>query len=536
MKQLISKVTGVVLVATLVIGCMTGCGSTNGGGAKSNGKSIEIIAQTNGLGQAWLNHAAEAYQQETGTTVNVQFDAYISSNLTTTLETESLEVADLYYVQTYEWGPWAYNGYIEDLTGFMEEKGTQGASLNERMTSVKRYISDEAGEERQYFVPLTKSPTGIVYNKTMMNYLCHDVLGWAEGHDYPVNTKELYEVIEALEQVVEEGKKEDLFSYNQSGQKLDVKPFVWSGSTGMLEFFTQAWLYQYYGTEGMTAFYNQYDNCNMLNDEAFYQVYQEMVDLLKLEMDSNGDYISTTSIPNCVSYNHTSSQQQLLLNKAVMCPTGSWFYSEMKEMITDENNLGFMPVPYMSDEQGNPLTVEGVEMPKNEDGSYANYTVINSPDYLMIPSRASEEGKEIAKDFLKFMFSETYMATLQTDLQAPLCFEFDDSTVEKTAWFKEVSQLLAKTTDGEVFTGSKLQIYGKIGFYFNPNIAPFSKLSISGFGSSKKLIDSATGKEIKDKAEAQGVAVTENVYKYIHDNYNAATAQWNSIIRSVEGK
>ena len=283
----------------------------------------------------------------------------------------------------------------------------------------------------------------------------------------------------------------------------------------------------------MTNFYNQYDNCDMLKDEAFYVIYQEIVDLLGLEEDSNGDYYSTTSIPNCVSYNHTASQSQLLLNKAIMCPTGSWFYSEMKESVTDESAWGFMPIPYLSDDAGNPITADGVEMPKNEDGSYANYTYLNSPDYFAVPSRA--DNQEDAMDFLRFMFSTEYMPTLQTDLQSPLCFEFDDSSVKKTAWFSEVADLVEITTGADVFTGNKMQVFGKIGYYHNPETAPFSRLSQSGFGSSNKLIDSATGKEISTVDQATGVAVTENVYKYVNGNYNTAAAEWNENRRLVEG-
>lgn len=534
MKKLVSKVVAIVVAMTLAIGCFSGCGKVaGGGGVSSNGRMIQIYAQTNGLGQDWLYNAAKAYQDKTGTTVEVLFDAYLSSNLTTTLENKSLDTADLYFVQTYEWGQWTNNGYILDLTEFMNEKDESGKSLNEKMTSVMRYVAKDDGSKVQSIVPLTKAPTGIAYNKKMMSYICQDVLGWEADHEYPVSTKELFEVIAAMEKISADGTNKEMFTYEQSGQTLDVKPFVWSGSTGMLEFFTFAWFYQYIGTEGMTEFYNQYKDCDMYNDEVFYQAYQMMVDLLKLSEDTNGDYISTTSIPNCVSYNHTSSQQQLLLGKALMCPTGSWFYSEMKATIEDEANWGFMPVPYMSDEEGNPLTADGVEMPKNEDGSYANYTYVNTPDYFCIPSRAA--NTEDAKDFLRFLFSDDYMPTLQTDLQAPLCFTFDDSTVEKSAWFSEVADLTNVTTLADVYTGNILQVYGKIGFYHNPDNAPFSRLSQSGFGSSSKWFDSATGKEITSPDKATGVAVTENVYNYVRGNYNTILGKWHEIIRLVEG-
>lgn len=527
-RNWVTKLAAAGMAAILAAGMLTGCGTGSGesGGAKSNGKSIQIYAQTNGLGQDWLNHAAEAYRKKTGTEVNVLFDAYISTNIRTTFEAEKAEVADLYFIQTNEWRQLFQDGYLEDLTDLLNEKDENGKSLNNRMSVEKTWIWNDAGEESQVYVPVTKAPQGIVYNKKMMNYLCHDVLGWEEGHDYPVNTKELKDVIAAMEETSKKGEQKELFTYTQNGKTMDVKPFVWSGSTGMLEFFTYAWMDQYWGDKGWEAFYSQVDNCDMLKDDCLYLVYQTMVDLLGLEEDSNGEWISSTSVPNCVSYNHTSAQSQFLMNHAVMCPTGSWFYSEMQSTIEDVDNLGFMPIPYLSDDAGNPITDEGVEMQKNEDGSYKNCAHLNNADFFVIPTRASDENKEIAKDFLKYMFSEDYMPTLQTDLQAPLCFDFDDSSVEKTAWLKEVSTLVDNTTNVKSWFGTKTQVYGKITIYYNPQEAPFSRLSISGFGSSKKLIDSATGKEISNRQDATGIAVTENVYNYVYNNYKTAASNW----------
>lgn len=527
-RNWVTKLAAAGMAAILAAGMLTGCGTGSGesGGAKSNGKSIQIYAQTNGLGQDWLNHAAEAYRKKTGTEVNVLFDAYISTNIRTTFEAEKAEVADLYFIQTNEWRQLFQDGYLEDLTDLLNEKDENGKSLNNRMSVEKTWIWNDAGEESQVYVPVTKAPQGIVYNKKMMNYLCHDVLGWEEGHDYPVNTKELKDVIAAMEETSKKGEQKELFTYTQNGKTMDVKPFVWSGSTGMLEFFTYAWMDQYWGDKGWEAFYSQVDNCDMLKDDCLYLVYQTMVDLLGLEEDSNGEWISSTSVPNCVSYNHTSAQSQFLMNHTVMCPTGSWFYSEMQSTIEDVDNLGFMPIPYLSDDAGNPITDEGVEMQKNEDGSYKNCAHLNDADFFVIPTRASDENKEIAKDFLKYMFSEDYMPTLQTDLQAPLCFDFDDSSVEKTAWLKEVSTLVDNTTNVKSWFGTKTQAYGKITIYYNPQEAPFSRLSISGFGSSKKLIDSATGKEISNRQDATGIAVTENVYNYVYNNYKTAASNW----------
>lgn len=533
MKKGLKRVAALSLAVLLGVG-VVGCGGGDGG-AKSNGKTLSIVCQTNGLGQDWMMNAAKAYEKETGTKVSVEFDAYLSSNLTNTLESSATEVADLYYAATYEWAIWSYkDDLVVDLTDFMNEKGEDGKSLNERTKSAIRYVNMEDGTKKQTIVPLEYSTTGLVYNKKMMSYICQDVLGWEADHKYPVNTKELKEVMAALEKIQKDGSNKELFTYSQNGQTLDVEAFVWSGSVGMLEFFTKSWIPQYLGDEGMTAFYNQYENCDLLNHEAFYIAYQAMEDLLQLTEDENGEYYSATSVPNCVSYNHTASQSQFLLNKALFCPTGSWFYSEMESTITDIDNIGYMPIPYLSDDAGNPLTAEGVEMPKDENGNYMSYYLSTSPDYLVIPQRS--KNQEEAKNFLRFMFSPEYMVNLGNDLQAPLAIDYDDSKCEKNAWFKEVDAALDCTHMCDIWTASKMQAYSRIGLYYNPATPPFSQLSMSTFGSCEKLVDSATGKTIKDASEATGVAVSENVYNYVNGNYKMARNDWANNIKLIGGK
>lgn len=538
MKKTFKKLIAVTLTAVMTVGVLTGCaGGGKGGngddeGVASNGKTIYVYAQKNGLGEAWLENAAKAYRKTTGTEVVVEFDAFLSSNVSTVFENESAEVGDLYFLQSNEWGKYRYNDFIIDLTDFMNEKDESGKSLYDRQLYNERYIVDDDGNKKHCIVPFTAGVSGLAYNKEMMSYICQDVLGWEEDHEYPVNTKELEEVIDAVEKVTKEGTNKELFSYTQNGQSLDVEPFVWSGTTGALGGMMETWMNQWFGEEGMAEWYNQLENCDMLNDEGFYVIYQKIVDILRLEEDSNGNYVSATCIPNCISYNHTAAQSQLLLGKALMCPTGSWFYQEMEATIEDEKAWGFMPYPYLSDEEGNPLTREGVEMPKNEDGEYMNYARTNTSDYLCIPTRS--QNQEEAKNFLRFMFSEEYMPTLQQDCQSLLVYEFDDTNVEKSEWLKEITAFASETKVMSVFTGSKMQAYGGISEYHNPNCAgTFSRLAQSAYGSSKVLIDSATGKKISSAGAATGTAVTENVYNYVHENYLNCVEDWGETVRRI---
>ena len=515
--NIMKKLIAVVAVAVLLVGSLTGC-DTTGGGAALTGEYIVVKAQLNGLKEAWLANAAEAFTHKTGIQVQYEFDSMLSGTMQNVLETEGLAVADLYFIQTGEWPKWAESGYLADLTTMMDQPGESGKSLNDRIIGNNHYLLD-SGEKVNYVVPLTYAPTALAYNKPMMNYICHDVLGWEAGHDYPINTKELREVFNALEKVTAEGTNKELFTYEQSGKTYDVQPMVWSGSTGYLEMMLYPWLYQYMGLDGTEKYYNQTADINMLGHDAFYYAYQEMMDLLALELDSNGAWTSGTSVPGSPSFNHVTSQQRFIRGQALLCPTGSWLWTESSDLIEEENmadSLGFMPVPWLSDAEGNYLIEEGATPATDADGNYQSISRMNNIDFFMIPTTA--ECPDLAKEFLLFLFSEEYMPTLCEDLQSPMCFEFDDSTVEKSDWFKQVDYVMEHITPVESWAPTKLFCYGRVGIYYNPYTPPFASLVQSAFGSSTTWIDTATGKKVDSREAATGLAVTENVYNYLKGN------------------
>lgn len=526
------RILATVLGMTLFAGCMAGCGSNGGsdeGGAKLTGEKITITAAVNGHGQEWLENAAAAFTKETGVAVDVAWDAMLDTNLTTILETEGVDKSDIYVAGTYEWKLWLEHGLIEDVTDFLNEadESEGGKSLNERMVSeAYRYILDDEGNKLQGVVPFTTSTHGIVYNVEIMNYLCHDVLGWEDGHDYPINTKELFEVFEALNTATQEGKNVELLTYQQDGKTYDVKPLVWSGSVGTLEFLFYPWLGQYEGQENITAYMQNVGIKPTHTDcEGVYVAYQMICDLMNITSDENGNVYSSNSIPNCVSYNHTGSQSQFLLGKALMIPGADWFYSEMESTIEDVENVGFMPIPWMSDEQGNPLTADGVEMPKNEDGTYRPYDYYtSSAEYMCIPKDASD--KDNAKQFIRFITSGEYLPKLVNDIQSGVAFEYDDSQVEASVWFERVLAVRDACTKISFNSDSKLAQYGRIGFYNNPATAPYSQLSTGAFGNTEKWVDSANGKVLKEGEKASGISVTENVYNYVILNHKAAVSGW----------
>lgn len=533
MKSRMKRIAALLMATVVSAGVLGGCGG-NGekGGAASNGRTIKVYTSVNGLGEDWLRNTAKEYEKQTGTKVDVQFDALLGQNLENLLTNKSGDKADIYLTDDTAWYKWAMNGLLVDLSDVMNEKNENGKSLNDRLLNGKRYYTDENGKEVQYVAPTSCQPTGFTYNVKMMNYLCHDVLGWEKGHDYPYNTKELKEVINALNDVTAKGTNKELFTYKQDGKTENVKAFSWSGVVGMLEFASNAWLRQYWGEEGLKNFQLQWENCDMYKDDAYYQVFQTLSEVLDIQKNEKGEYYSENSIPNCISFNHTESQAQFLRNKALLCPTGSWFYSEMKSVIEDEKAMAFMPVPYMSDDEGNPITAEGVELEKNEDGTYKAIIQLNRPGYYMIPS--DSQNQDDAKDFIKFALSEEYLPVIEEEQQTPVAYSCKNDDIEKTFWYQSVTDAMDRSTCSDVFVPCKRVLYAKAAYCFVGS--PFTKLVMGEFGSSEKLVDSATGKSVQAGDAVTGVAVTENVYNFVKENYRKAVEEWPNIIKAVGGK
>lgn len=514
-----------LLLAMVMICSIAGCDGSKEGAHELTGESISVVIQTNGLGTEWIEEVAAMYTYETGIEVNVQFDALLNSNLFTILSTDVMECADVYFGQTDGWADWLKNDLIVDITDIYTD-ASDGTSLADRCNVQDYYVEDVDGSKRYGMLPLTMGPIGMAYNKTMMNYLCHDVLGWEEGHDYPKTTAELEQVIEALETTTKNGTNKELFNYSSAGESLDVEAWAWSGSIGTLEFLFKPWMQQYFGEEKMNEFLNQQQNPNMFNDEAFYICYQEIMDLLKLTKGSDGKVSSATSVPNCLSYNHTESQTQFLLGHALMVPAGSWLYSESTDLMGDLENWGFMPVPTMTDDEGKALSAEGVTVPTDAEGNYVQYLGINTQDFMFIPMRSQKQ--DLAKDFLKYMFSEDALAVIEEKIQAPVCFDCNDADIELNHWAQQVKQYVDSAVEANTLctTYSTNPMFGLGALNFVSDTLPYAKLSQGGYGAIDKYYDSKTLKEIASPEDAKGVAITENVYNYVQWNFNYKLSHW----------
>ena len=106
------------------------------------------------------------------------------------------------------------------------------------------------------------------------------------------------------------------------------------------------------------------------------------VDVLKkFEQMSKDGYI----LPGTVALNHTQSQQEQMMGKAVFIPCGTWIESEMADAPrTDGYEFAMAPSPVM----------------KDGDTRYVSVAM----ETMSIPAAA--ENPELAKEFLRFLYTD----------------------------------------------------------------------------------------------------------------------------------
>jgi len=185
-----------------------------------------------------------------------------------------------------------------------------------------------------------------------------------------------------------------------------------------------------------------------------------------------------------------------------------------------------MPVPTMTDDEGKALCAEGVTVPTDENGNYVQYLGINTQDFMFIPTRSVKQ--DLAKDFLKYMYSEDSLAIIEEKIQAPVCFTCNDEEIELNNWAKQVNSYVdnAVKANSLCTTYSTNPMFGLGALNFVSDTLPYAKLSQGGYGSIHKYYDSKTMKPIASPEEAEGIAITENVYNYVEWNYNYKLSHW----------
>lgn len=352
-----------------------------------------------------------------------------------------------------------YDCLLEDLTDTYNAPITynnETQSIKEKMLPVfEEYFSkDMGGTEKYYSFPWASAPCGIMYNTEMFTQ---------HGWTIPETTDELLALVQTIynECVVGVNDEEKIY------------PLVWAGgdATTYWQFLEMVWQAQYDGIDGWKQFWSLEDAFGNYSADAFgsdsrLHMLEVMDELLTPEY----------CVPNSDTINHSTAQINFLDGRAAMMVNGSWLLREMEKNYTDPNmKIAVMKTPVLSAAKEK---WEKVSAEKYQEIANLQFTLGTNLN-AAIPAYADQ--KEVAKDFLKFIASDTGIAIYMKYAKSTLPFKTSIAE-EGTALYNELPYFVQSLVNLEkqvtYVVDERLvsPVYYKTGLYFFPgqvNPEPF---------------------------------------------------------------
>ncbi len=351
-----------LFLATLLIGGLVGCSSNKTEpeatpeGGSTEGRTLKVAAFAGGYGEGlWQNLAAAFEAEHEGVTVELT----TASNLDEILRPQ-MQAGNYPDVIQYNIGQ--ASGFAETLIKEEMLMDISDVFADPAIASkiadgfTDNSITQPYGDGKVYLAPLFYSPCGLWYNKTLF-----------EEGGYPL--PETWEDMWAVGEMAKENGV-SLFTYPVAGYFDGVL-------YGMLN---QAGGDDYYGKA------LHYDDATWTS-EAGNLVLDTLTKLVS-------EYTMKETSANANSGNWKMNQQAILDGKALFMPNGNWVIGEMAEAPREDGfEWGFMALPAF--EQG---------------GDRYAYTFF---EQMYVPAQA--ENADLAKEFIKFMYSDTAIDLMLTN-------------------------------------------------------------------------------------------------------------------------
>lgn len=397
----------------------------------------------------------------------------------------------------------AGNGYFEELSSVYDSEvpGENGVKVKDKMDDVvynQLLVTKSDGTSGYYAMPWIRGTTGFFYNKTRLESIV--------GKDYevPRTTDEFISLAAVVDAEVKKKNKSD-GAFVLDNVYLGGIPIIW-------------WA-QYEGYEN----YSKYWECKVYSEDIDDYIYS--ADIFKqqgrlkaleatqklLGSKNNGDYVALTS--------HTDDfmQKQSFLvwgERGVFTNNGDWFLNEMSPYLKESQTIDMLRMPVISalvdkltsvktDAQLS-LVVSYVDEDKTYEEAKAAYSTaghgdLTQADYdkvfdaryminrmsgheIFIPSYAN--GKEVAKDFLRFMatdkairiLTETgkgYVSPFNADV-SDLYSQFNAVGKTHHDWMKHAIELPSLSSYRTYMFGG-LNAWGKYSHSLGAAVAPYDK-------------------------------------------------------------
>jgi len=209
-----------------------------------------------------------------------------------------------------------------------------------------------------YMAPFNAGPMGLIYNKSLFQ---------EKGWKLPETWDEFFALDEEL-------KKEENYLVDENGKKTKRALFTYQG------------IYPEYLEEILYPSLANAAGMAQLNEIFEYESGSFKSESVKKVLDTLAK-IGTEGylMEGTVGLNHTQSQTDMMLGKAVFIVNGSWMENEMKDSPREEGfQFGMIPVPVFA----------------KGDERY----ILSSYEQFSIPAKA--RNPELAKEFLKFLYTD----------------------------------------------------------------------------------------------------------------------------------
>ncbi|UOE93060.1 ABC transporter substrate-binding protein [Alkalihalobacillus sp. LMS39] len=236
---------------------------------------------------------------------------------------------------------------VEDLPHFFEPLGQTDEMLEKYL-----FADDMAYEGVSYGIPITVNAQGILYNK--------DVFEEAGITDIPSSPEEFIDALQAIK------------------DKTDAIPLYTNYSAGWP---LDQWEPNRLSIAGDEQFANQLIDTNapFAEGEPHYILYKVMYDA------ANQDLIESDPLTT----DWESSKQMMADGKVATMVLGSWAITQVQELASDPNSIGYMPFPYTQ-----------------QDGTV--YSVVGGDFNIGI--NANSQHKEAARAWLDWFINESNYA------------------------------------------------------------------------------------------------------------------------------
>lgn len=476
------KFMSLILAMGMLASCVgaAGCGKTGGSSGEVEGKTnISVGTYDGGVGRAWLDAAAKRFEQKYATTKfeDDKEGVAVQVNFTDTGETlvNSRMKEDVYLTEAVDYYYMQSKGKLAPLTDIVSGDNASLAAYGEEGTIADKLdgaMKDFLTAKGDYYaIPFYDGFYGIIYDVDMFT-----LQGWFfdENGNFTKNHKSAG--LDGIEGTYDDGLPQTYEQFAQLVAKIansgDITPFVYSNASQpyFIELLSNYWA-NYEGKEKMLLnwyFDGEADIISGFNGD------EPVITQTKITAENTSDlqkqpgkYYALQFVKDIVMANegehltramdHYEAQYQFISSclggadgdvqdgAVAMIFDGAWFENEADQKgkfelaMKDEprtfnsveeykkaRNLGFMPIPKVSESQSNKQTL-----------------VSSNDSFCFINAGTTGAELEVAKEFVKFLHTEAELAafTAETSITRPYTYDLGEEAANASYFAKTLMQM-----------------------------------------------------------------------------------------------